>query len=148
MLGPTYPYPLVISTIFTKDEPKFEAQKDYIHTRERIRQGVDHHSLAKRKEENKRPHECLTKLYSWLLQDEELKHTLTRKDHKLVYVYDGNLSDEIWKDDRPQSPTSPVRVHDMKYVGSDVSSKFIYLRRNLIEFLANSIGISMLDEVS
>lgn len=79
---------------------------------------------------------------------EELKHTLSKKDHKLVYIYDGNLVDEIWKDDRPKFPTAPVRVHDMKYAGSDVSSKLSSLRSTLMEAGANAIVISMLDEVA
>nr|ATB19836.1 metallopeptidase M24 family protein [Juniperus oxycedrus] len=79
---------------------------------------------------------------------EELKHTLSTKDHKLIYVYDGNLVDEIWKEDRPKPPAAPVRVHDIKYAGLDVSSKISSLRQNLVEAGATSIVISMLDEIA
>ncbi|KAH9301834.1 hypothetical protein KI387_013417, partial [Taxus chinensis] len=79
---------------------------------------------------------------------EELKQTLSRKDHKLVYVYDGNLVDEIWKEARPKSPSAPARVHDIKYAGLGVSSKINSLRQNLMGAGATAIVISMLDEVA
>ncbi|KAK6143916.1 hypothetical protein DH2020_024264 [Rehmannia glutinosa] len=55
--------------------------------------------------------------------DPELKEAISKKNHELVYLYDFNLVDEIWKDSRPKPPNRHVRVHDLKYAGVDVSSK-------------------------
>eukprot|EP00252_Welwitschia_mirabilis_P023369 TRINITY_DN6584_c0_g1_i1.p1 TRINITY_DN6584_c0_g1~~TRINITY_DN6584_c0_g1_i1.p1 ORF type:complete len:717 (-),score=142.42 TRINITY_DN6584_c0_g1_i1:201-2351(-) len=79
---------------------------------------------------------------------EELKQTLSRKSHKLVYLYDCNLVDEIWKDNRPRLPNAPARVHDIKFAGLDVPTKLDSLKRNLREAGATAIVISMLDEVA
>lgn len=79
---------------------------------------------------------------------EELKEAISRSNHELVYLYDFNLVDAIWKESRPKPPNSPVRIHDIKYAGLDVSSKLSNLRSELIEAGSSAIVISMLDEVA
>lgn len=56
--------------------------------------------------------------------------------------------DEIWKGSRPKPPMKPVRVHDIKYAGVDVSSKLSSLRSELTETGSTAIVISMLDEIA
>ncbi|XP_043717201.1 aminopeptidase P2 [Telopea speciosissima] len=79
---------------------------------------------------------------------EELKELISKKNHELVYIYDFNLVDEIWKESRPKPPKKPVRVHDIHYAGLDVPSKLSTLRSELIEAGSSAIVISMLDEVA
>lgn len=79
---------------------------------------------------------------------EELKEAISKKNHKLVYLYDLNLVDEIWKESRPTPPNKPIRVHDLKYAGVDVSSKLASLRSELSGFGSSSIVVSMLDEIA
>ncbi|XP_023537181.1 probable Xaa-Pro aminopeptidase P isoform X1 [Cucurbita pepo subsp. pepo] len=79
---------------------------------------------------------------------EDLKETISRKNHKLVYLYDYNLVDEIWKESRPKPPKGPIRVHDLKYAGLDVASKLASLRSELGEAGSSAIIISMLDEIA
>lgn len=79
---------------------------------------------------------------------EELKQGIAKKNHELVFLYDKNLVDEIWKESRPQPPNKPIRVHDLKYAGTDVSSKLLSLRSELVEVGSSAIVISMLDEVA
>lgn len=71
-----------------------------------------------------------------------------RKNHKLVYLYDYNLVDEIWKESRPKPPKGPIRVHDLRYAGLDVASKLASLRSELGEAGSSAIIISMLDEIA
>ncbi|KAK4378963.1 hypothetical protein RND71_000825 [Anisodus tanguticus] len=59
-----------------------------------------------------------------------------------------NLVDEIWKESRPKPPKEPIRLHDLKYAGVDVSSKFSCLRSELRNAGASAIVISMLDEIA
>ncbi|PIN25663.1 Xaa-Pro aminopeptidase [Handroanthus impetiginosus] len=40
---------------------------------------------------------------------EELKEAISQKNHELVYLYDVNLVDEIWKESRPKPPSKHVR---------------------------------------
>ncbi|KAK6911546.1 Peptidase M24, C-terminal domain [Dillenia turbinata] len=79
---------------------------------------------------------------------EELKHDISTKDHELVYVYDLNLVDEIWKESRPKPPKKPMRVHELKYAGVEASSKLSSLRSQLVEAGSTAIVISMLDEIA
>lgn len=79
---------------------------------------------------------------------EELKEAISKKNHELVYLYDINLVDEIWKETRPRPPNKPVRVHDLKYAGVDVSSKLSSLRSELTDAGSSAIVISMLDEIA
>lgn len=66
----------------------------------------------------------------------------------MVYLYNFNLVDKIWKEARPKPPNKPIRVHELKYAGMDVSSKLSNLRSELIEAGSSAIVISMLDEVA
>ncbi|KAL0284890.1 UNVERIFIED_CONTAM: Aminopeptidase P2 [Sesamum calycinum] len=79
---------------------------------------------------------------------EELKEAISQKNHELVYLYDVNLVDEIWKDPRPKPPNRHIRLHDVKYAGVDVSSKLSSLRSELINAGSSAIVISMLDEIA
>ncbi|KDP23512.1 hypothetical protein JCGZ_23345 [Jatropha curcas] len=79
---------------------------------------------------------------------EELKEAIARKNHKLVYLYDLNLVDEIWKESRPNPPNKPIRVHHLKYAGVDVVSKLSFLRSELLDAGSSAIVISMLDEIA
>lgn len=63
-------------------------------------------------------------------------------------MYDFNLVDEIWKESRPKPPNKPIRVHDLKYAGVDVSSKLANLRSGLDDSGSSAIVISMLDEIA
>uniref|UniRef100_A0A1D1XFI7 Putative Xaa-Pro aminopeptidase P n=1 Tax=Anthurium amnicola TaxID=1678845 RepID=A0A1D1XFI7_9ARAE len=79
---------------------------------------------------------------------EELRNALSKKNHELVYIYDFNLVDKIWKESRPKPPMEPIRVHDIKYAGIDVSKKLSSLRADLHEAECTAIVISMLDEIA
>ncbi|KAK7397207.1 hypothetical protein VNO78_18374 [Psophocarpus tetragonolobus] len=78
----------------------------------------------------------------------ELKGVISKKNHELLYLYNSNLVDEIWKESRPKSPNNPVRVHDLKYAGLDVASKLSSLRSELVNAGSSAIVISMLDEIA
>ncbi|XP_047179946.1 aminopeptidase P2 isoform X2 [Vigna umbellata] len=86
-------------------------------------------------------------LFTWDAA-EELKGVISKKDHELVYLYNSNLVDEIWKESRPKPPNNPVRVHDLKYAGLDVASKLSSLRSELVNAGSSAIVISMLDEIA
>lgn len=79
---------------------------------------------------------------------EELKQVISMKNHELVYLYNTNLVDEIWKESRPKPPNKPVRVHDLKYAGLDVASKMSSLRSELVDAGSSAIIISRLDEIA
>ncbi|KAG0479053.1 hypothetical protein HPP92_013772 [Vanilla planifolia] len=79
---------------------------------------------------------------------EELKESLSEKNHELVFLYDKNLVDEIWQDSRPMPPIKPIRVHDIKYAGVDLSSKLSTLVSELVEANCTAVVISMLDEIA
>lgn len=79
---------------------------------------------------------------------EEMKEAVSNRNHELIFLYDCNLVDEIWGELRPKPPFKPIRVHDIKYGGVDVSSKLSTLRSELIEASCTAIVISMLDEVA
>ena len=79
---------------------------------------------------------------------EELREAIAKKNHELVFLYDINLVDEIWKESRPKPPNKPIRVHDLKYAGLDVASKLSSLRLELAEAGSSAIVISMLDEIA
>ncbi|XP_073270444.1 aminopeptidase P2 [Primulina huaijiensis] len=79
---------------------------------------------------------------------DELKEAVSEKNHELVYLYDINLVDEIWKPSRPKPPKKHIRVHDLKYAGLDVSSKLSSLRAELNDAGSSAIVISMLDEIA
>uniref|UniRef100_A0A2P2KSM9 Uncharacterized protein MANES_09G167500 n=1 Tax=Rhizophora mucronata TaxID=61149 RepID=A0A2P2KSM9_RHIMU len=79
---------------------------------------------------------------------EELKDAIAKKNHELVYLYNLNLVDNIWKESRPKPPNRPIRVHDLKYAGVDAVSKLSSLRTELLDASASAIVISMLDEIA
>lgn len=79
---------------------------------------------------------------------EELKQEISKKNHELIFIYDYNLVDKIWGEARPKPPVKPIRVHDIKYAGVDVSSKLSSLRSGLAEAGCTTIVITMLDEVA
>lgn len=79
---------------------------------------------------------------------EELKEAIAKKNHELVYLFDINLVDEIWKGSRPKPPSSPIRVHDLKYAGVNVGAKLSSLRSELKDAGSSAIVISMLDEIA
>ncbi|GAV63158.1 Peptidase_M24 domain-containing protein/Creatinase_N domain-containing protein [Cephalotus follicularis] len=79
---------------------------------------------------------------------EELKEAIAKRNLDLVYLYDLNLVDEIWKESRPKPPNKPIRVHDLRYAGLDVASKLSSLQAELADAGSSAIVISMLDEVS
>nr|XP_043620664.1 aminopeptidase P2 [Erigeron canadensis] len=78
----------------------------------------------------------------------ELKETVAKSNHELVYLYDVNLVDEVWKEARPLPPSKPIRLHDLKYAGVDVSTKLSNLRSELADSGSSAIVISMLDEIA
>lgn len=79
---------------------------------------------------------------------EELKEAISKSNHELVFIYDFNLVDEIWTEQRPSPPMEPLRVHDIKYAGVDISSKLSSLRSQLTEASCTAIVVSMLDEIA
>ncbi|KAK4748832.1 hypothetical protein SAY87_015418 [Trapa incisa] len=79
---------------------------------------------------------------------EELKEAIAKKNHELVFLYNLNLVDEVWKGTRPKPPNKPIRIHDLKYAGLDAASKLSFLRAEIVEAGASAIIISMLDEVA
>ena len=79
---------------------------------------------------------------------EELKDSISNKNHELVLVRGMNLVDEIWGDARPEPPKESTRVHDIKYAGIDVPSKLLFIRSHLTENGCDAVVISMLDEVA
>ncbi|OAY42282.1 aminopeptidase P2 isoform X2 [Manihot esculenta] len=79
---------------------------------------------------------------------EELKEAIAKKNHKLIFLYDTNLVDEIWNESRPKPPNKPIRVHDLKYAGVDAVSKLSNLRSQLLDAGSSAIVISMLDEIA
>ncbi|WVY93984.1 hypothetical protein V8G54_033072 [Vigna mungo] len=93
-----------------------------------------------------RPGKKYQTLFTWDAP-EELKGVISKKDHELVYLYNSNLVDEIWKESRPKPPNNPVRVHDLKYAGL-VASKLSILRSELVNAGSSAIVISMLDEIA
>lgn len=62
-------------------------------------------------------------------------------------MYEYNLVDKIWNA-RPKPPSNPIRVHDLKYAGVDVSSKLSNLRSELSNAGSSAIVLSMLDEIA
>ncbi|CAH9145144.1 unnamed protein product [Cuscuta epithymum] len=79
---------------------------------------------------------------------EELKEEMSKGNHELVCISNFNLVDEIWKESRQQLPKEPVRMHDLRYAGVDVSSKLLSLRTDLINAGSSAIVITMLDEIA
>lgn len=77
-----------------------------------------------------------------------MKEAVAKSNHELVYLYDVNLVDEVWKESRPMPPNKPIRVHDLKFAGVDVSTKLSNLRSELTNAGSSAIVISMLDEVA
>lgn len=77
-----------------------------------------------------------------------MKQAIAAKNHKLVYLYNFNLVDEIWSESRPKPPNKPIRVHDLKYAGVDAASKLSLLRSELLDAGSSAIVISMLDEIA
>jgi Xaa-Pro aminopeptidase len=59
-----------------------------------------------------------------------------------------NLIDPIWGADRPDIPTSPFRIHDVKYAGKTVSEKFDKIRQEMEKKHATMAVFSTLDDVA
>ena len=59
-----------------------------------------------------------------------------------------NLVDFVWGDDRPAIPTSPFRVHPMKYAGKSVQDKIEDIRGQMKEKKATLAIYSALDEIA
>lgn len=78
----------------------------------------------------------------------ELKRCLLERDHKLVLLHSSNLVDDIWGAMRPSLPSSPLRVHDIRFAGVDVATKLENLRKDLALAGATAIIVTMLDEVA
>ncbi|KAL6176229.1 hypothetical protein ACLB2K_052864 [Fragaria x ananassa] len=78
---------------------------------------------------------------------EELEQGIAKNNHELVFLYDKNLVDEIWKDSRPEPLNKPIRVHELKYAGVDMASKLSSLRNELAAAGSSAIVITMLDEI-
>ncbi|KAI5077889.1 hypothetical protein GOP47_0007713 [Adiantum capillus-veneris] len=78
----------------------------------------------------------------------ELERCLLSRDQKLVLLEGSNLVDDVWGDARPKLPTSPLRVHDLKFSGVDVATKLGNLRKDLTSAGATAIAVTMLDEVA
>nr|GEW91281.1 probable Xaa-Pro aminopeptidase P isoform X1 [Tanacetum cinerariifolium] len=98
----------------------------------------------------------LTAIYSFNMEQflfsfdaiNELKETVAVSNLELVYLYDVNLVDEVWKEARPMPPNKLIRVHDLKHAGVDVSTKLSKLRSELASNGSSAIVISMLDDVA
>ncbi|KAD2394488.1 hypothetical protein E3N88_41465 [Mikania micrantha] len=50
----------------------------------------------------------------------ELKERVAKSNHELVYLYDVNLLDDVWKEASPLPPNKPIRVHELKYAGVEL----------------------------
>ncbi|XP_021859471.1 aminopeptidase P2 [Spinacia oleracea] len=79
---------------------------------------------------------------------EELREDISKKNHELVLLSKTNLIDETWKGSRPKPPSKPVRLHELKYAGVDVSSKLSWLRTQLSNDGCSAIVITKLDEIA
>ncbi|XP_021772939.1 probable Xaa-Pro aminopeptidase P isoform X2 [Chenopodium quinoa] len=79
---------------------------------------------------------------------EELREDISKKNHELVLLSKTNLVDENWKDSRPKPPRKPVRLHELKYAGVDVSSKLSWLRSQLANDGCSAMVITKLDEIA
>lgn len=79
---------------------------------------------------------------------EELKRTLAARDHTVVLIAETNLVDQVWGSERPSPPTSPLRLHDIKFAGVDTPTKIANLRKDLVTAGATAIILTMLDEVA
>ncbi|KAJ8751981.1 hypothetical protein K2173_000727 [Erythroxylum novogranatense] len=79
---------------------------------------------------------------------EVLKESIAKNNLELVYLYNPNLVDEIWKKSRPKPPNNPSRVHSLKYAGLDAASKLSSLKSELLDAGSSAIVISTLDEIA
>ncbi|CAM6120396.1 unnamed protein product [Calypogeia fissa] len=79
---------------------------------------------------------------------EELKRTVAGKDHTIVLISETNLVDQVWGRERPSPPSSPLRLHDMKFAGVDAPTKLANLRKELVTAGATAIVVTTLDEVA
>lgn len=79
---------------------------------------------------------------------DELRRTLAEKDQELVLVYEDNLVDKVWGQARPEPPSKPLRVHELRYAGVDVATKLANLRKELSSAGATAMVVTMLDEVA
>lgn len=59
-----------------------------------------------------------------------------------------NLIDPIWGNERPDIPTSPFRVHDVRYAGKTVNEKIERIRREMEKKHATMAVFSTLDDVA
>ncbi|MCO5599448.1 hypothetical protein L7F22_053552 [Adiantum nelumboides] len=78
----------------------------------------------------------------------ELERCLLSKDHKLVLLQRSNLVDDVWGEMRPKEPTSPLRVHALKFAGIAVATKVANLRKELTSAGATATAVTMLDEIA
>lgn len=77
-----------------------------------------------------------------------LREDISKKQHELVLLSKTNLVDEVWKAIRPKPPNKPVRLHELKYAGGDVSRKLSWLRSELVNVGCSSIIVTKLDEIA
>lgn len=77
-----------------------------------------------------------------------MRGAIAKKNHELVFLYDVNLVDEIWKDSRPKPPKNSIRVHNIRYAGVDVQFKLSSLRSELADVDASAVVVSALDEIA
>ncbi len=61
---------------------------------------------------------------------------------------DGNLVDRAWGSLRPAIPTTPVRVHDVKWAGQEWSAKLEEMRGKMRSSDADVLVVTTLDEVA
>ncbi len=74
-----------------------------------------------------------------------LKQTLECNGIEVVALSDPY--DEIWED-RPKVPTNPIEIHPIEYAGETAKSKISRIREYVHSKEADSVVISMLDEVA
>ena len=68
-------------------------------------------------------------------------------DSHLSLTAVGDPYDSIWSD-RPAIPQHPVAIHDLQYAGEDVASKLQRIRQATMAEGADTVVVSMLDEVA
>ncbi|CAM6126647.1 unnamed protein product [Calypogeia fissa] len=76
---------------------------------------------------------------------EELKRTVAGKDHTIVLISETNLVDQVWGRERLSPPSSPLRLHDMKFAGVDTPTKFANCQGIHERWFPKSKGVQCLD---
>jgi len=62
--------------------------------------------------------------------------------------YTKNLVDPVWGSERPERPTNPIFVLDVKYAGRGHTEKLGHVRLELEKQKARALVVTMLDEVA